>query len=69
MRDADLKAVGEDASISGIAPVAAGTATILRPSFPKTAFGGGENPADFAPAKRRKATEDTEFELKALLGL
>ena len=59
----------EDASISGIAPVAAGTATVLRPSFPKTAFGGGEDPADYAPAKRRRAVEDTEFELKALLGL
>ena len=30
----------EDASISGIAPVAAGSVTVLRPSFPKTAFGG-----------------------------
>ena len=59
----------EDASISGVAPVAAGTATVLRPSFPKTAFGGGEDPEDYAPAKRRPTAEDTEFELKALLGL
>ena len=59
----------EDASISGIAPVAPAQGVILKPSFPKTAFGGGETPDNFAPAKRKKNSEDTEFELKALLGL
>lgn len=59
----------EDASISGVAPVAAGTATVLRPSFPKTAFGGGEDPEKYEPARQKKNSEEMEFELAALLGL
>jgi hypothetical protein len=59
----------EDASISGIAPVAPTQGVILKPAFPKTAFGGGEEPDNYAPAKRKKTSEDTEYELTALLGL
>lgn len=59
--------VREDASISGIAPVAPMQGVVLKPSFPKTAFGGGK-PEDFEPAKLKKSS-DTEFELTALLGL
>ena len=59
----------EDASISGIAPVAAGGATVMSKPFPKTAFGGGESPEGFEPAKRKKVSDDTEFELSTLLGL
>lgn len=50
----------EDASISGIAPVAAGSVTMLRPSFPKTAFGGGGEPVAI-PA-------ETDYEIEGLLG-
>jgi hypothetical protein len=56
----------EDASISGIAPVAAGSATVLRTPFPKTAFGSSDS-EEYEPAKPKKA--DTEFELRTLLGL
>lgn len=62
-----MSTLDEDASISGIAPVATGGATILRKPFPKTAFGGGADPEEFEPAKPKKA--DTEFELRTLLGL
>ena len=59
----------EDASISGIAPVAPARGAVLRPAFPKTAFGGGESPEEYEPARRKKNSEETEFELAALLGL
>ena len=59
----------EDASISGIAPVAPTQGVILKPAFPKTAFGGGEEPDNYAPAKRKKTAEDTDYELTTLLGL
>ena len=59
----------EDASISGIAPVAPTQGVLLKPAFPKTAFGGGEEPDNYAPAKRKKTSEDSEYELAALLGL
>ena len=59
----------EDASISGIAPVAPMQGVILKPAFPKTAFGGGEEPDGYAPAKRKKTSEDTDYELTTLLGL
>jgi hypothetical protein len=58
----------EDASISGIAPVAAGNATVMSKPFPKTAFGGSESPEEFEPVKPKKVA-DTEFELRTLLGL
>jgi hypothetical protein len=58
----------EDASIGGIAPVAPLQGAMLKPAFPKTAF-GGERSEDFVEAKRKKTSEDTEFELGTLLGL
>ena len=51
----------EDASISGIAPVAAGSVTVLRPSFPKTAFGGGGGEPAAVPA-------ETDYDIEGLLG-
>ena len=64
----DLDAVqNEDASISGIAPVATAPGILLKPSFPKTAFGGTDS-EEHGLADRAQASE-TEFELRELLGL
>ena len=59
----------EDASISGIAPVAPMQGVVLKPAFPKTAFGGGEEPDNYVLTKRTKTAEDTDYELTTLLGL
>ena len=53
----------EDASISGIAPVAAGSVTVLRPSFPKTAFGGGGEGGEPAAVPA-----ETDYDIEDLLG-
>jgi hypothetical protein len=72
--DRQMKAMAENASISGIAPVAAGVQggakpQVLSAPFPSTAFGGSEKPTDASLKKRKLSEEDDQTEAEIDLGL